>query len=282
MAQVTQSGEFVELLHRNEEAMMQSWIDTVMAKQAGKATRAEIERQLGELGPSLLRIVSTGYDGADDALEDVHRILTNMSEAQGRQGLTPSETATSVLAVKHVVVALIDAETNHGGLLRDYVRFASFVDELGLYVFEIGSRAAANVIAAQAEQLLDLSTPVVKLWDGVLIVPLVGTLDSGRTQLVTEQLLDALVETSSEYAIIDITGVPAVDTQVAQHLLNTVMAARLMGAQCIISGIRPQIAQTIATLGIEFGDITTKASLAAALALILRDLGFDVARRRDA
>jgi rsbT co-antagonist protein RsbR len=122
----------------------------------------------------------------------------------------------------------------------------------------------------------------VKLWDGVLIVPLVGTLDSGRTQLVTEQLLEALVETSSGYAIIDITGVPAVDTQVAQHLLKTVMAARLMGAQCIISGIRPQIAQTIATLGIEFGDITTKASLADALALILRDLGFDVSRRRDA
>jgi rsbT co-antagonist protein RsbR len=281
VAQVAQSGEFVELLHRNEESLMQAWIDAAMAKQAGKVTRAELERQLGELGATLLRIVSAGYEGADNALDDVHRMLTNMSEAQGRQGVTPSETATSVLAVKHVVVALIDAEADHTRLLRDYVRFASFVDELGLYVFEISSRAAANVIAAQAEQLLELSTPVVKIWDGVLVAPLVGTLDSSRAQLVTEQLLQALLETGCEYAIIDITGVPAVDTQVAQHLLKTVMAARLMGGQCIVSGIRPQIAQTIATLDIGFGDITTKASLADALALILRDLGFDVVKRRN-
>src|SRR6185437_12941376 len=202
-------------------------------------------------------------------------------EAQGRQGVTPSETATSVLAVKHVVVARIDSEADHSRLLRDYIRFASFVDELGLYVFEISFWAAANVIAAQAEQLLELSTPVVKIWDGVLVAPLVGTLGGGRTQLVMEQLLQAFGETGCEHAIIDITGVPAVDTQVAQHLLKTVMAARLMGGQCIISGIRPQTAQTIATLGIEFGDITTKASLAAALALILRDLGLEVVRRRN-
>lgn len=281
MAQVAQSGEFIELLHRNEESLMQSWIDAATAKQGGKVTRADIERQLGELDAALLRIVSAGYEGADRAIDDVHRMLTDMSEAQGRQGVTPSETATSVLAVKHVVVALIDAEADHSRLLRDYIRFASFVDELGLYVFEISSRAAANVIAAQAEQLLELSTPVVKIWDGVLVAPLVGTLDSGRTQLVMEQLLQAFVDTGCEHAIIDITGVPAVDTQVAQHLLKTVMAARLMGGHCIISGVRPQIAQTIATLGIEFGDITTKGTLAGALAIILRDLGFDVVRRRD-
>lgn len=189
MPQVAQSGEFVELLHRNEESLMQSWIDAAMAKQAGKVTRAEIERRLNELGAALLRIVSAEYEETDNALEDVHRMLIDMSEAQGRQGVTPAETATSVLAVKHVVVALIDAEANHSRLLRDYIRFASFVDELGLYVFEISSGAAANVIAAQAEQLLELSTPVVKIWDGVLVVPLVGTLDSSRTQLVTEQLL---------------------------------------------------------------------------------------------
>jgi rsbT co-antagonist protein RsbR len=143
VAQVAQSGEFVELLHRNEESLMQSWIDAALAKQAGKVTRAEIERQLDELGAALLRIVSAGYEGADNALDDVHRMLTNMSEAQGPHGVTPSETATSVLAVKHVVVALIDAEADHTRLLRDYIRFASFVDELGLYVFEISSRRSS-------------------------------------------------------------------------------------------------------------------------------------------
>ena len=129
------------------------------------------------------------------------------------------------------------------------------------------------MIAEQAEQLLELSTPVVKLWDGIIAVPLVGTLDSARAQAVMEQLLEALTVTDADYAIIDITGVPAVDAQVAQHLLKTVMAARLMGAEAIISGIRPQIAQTIVALGIEFGDIATKASLADALALALHRLG---------
>ena len=132
---------------------------------------------------------------------------------------------------------------------------------------------------SQTEQLLELSTPVVKLWDGVLAVPLVGTLDSARTQVVMETLLQTLVDTGSAHAIIDITGVAAVDTQVAQHLLKTVVAARLMGAECIISGIRPQIAQTVVALGIEFGDIPTKATLADALRHVLRQAGFDIVRR---
>jgi rsbT co-antagonist protein RsbR len=156
---------------------------------------------------------------------------------------------------------------------------SALLDALGLRTFEAYARTREGIIKEQSEQLLELTTPVVKLWDGVLAVPLVGTLDSIRTQIVMEKLLQALVDTGSEHAIIDITGVLAVDTQVAQHLLKTVMAARLMGAECTISGIRPQIAQTIVGLGIEFGDITTKASLSDALRHALRSSGVEVVAR---
>lgn len=164
-------------------------------------------------------------------------------------------------------------------LLPVLLALNDLADDLGLFTFETYTTAREEVIVEQAEQLLDLSTPVVKLWDGVLAVPLVGTLDSARTQVVMEKLLQMLVETGSEHAIIDITGVPAVDTQVAQHLLKTVVAARLMGAECVISGIRPQIAQTIVALGIEFGNIPTKATLADALVLTLRRSGVELSRR---
>jgi rsbT co-antagonist protein RsbR len=161
----------------------------------------------------------------------------------------------------------------------EFVEFSTLIDQLGLFTFETFASARESVIMSQTEQLLELSTPVVKLWDGVLAVPLVGTLDSARTQVVMETLLQTLVDTGSAHAIIDITGVAAVDTQVAQHLLKTVVAARLMGAECIISGIRPQIAQTVVALGIEFGDIPTKATLADALRHVLRQAGFDIVRR---
>jgi rsbT co-antagonist protein RsbR len=165
-----------------------------------------------------------------------------------------------------------------GGGDGDLLALSAFIDELGLFTVEAYTRARDEVIVEQNAQLLELSTPVIKVWDGVVAVPLVGTLDSARTQLVMEALLDALVETGSHYAIIDITGVAAVDTQVAQHLLKTVMAVQLMGAQCLLSGIRPQIAQTMASLGIDFGEIVTKATLADALALALRRDGFQLHR----
>jgi rsbT co-antagonist protein RsbR len=164
-------------------------------------------------------------------------------------------------------------------VFREVLTFSRLLDALGLWTFETYAAAREEIIKEQSEQLLELTTPVVKLWEGVLAVPLVGTLDSARTQVVMEKLLEALVETGSEHAIIDITGVLAVDTQVAQHLLKTVVAARLMGAECIISGIRPQIAQTIVALGIEFGDITTKATLADALRHALQREGVVVSRR---
>jgi rsbT co-antagonist protein RsbR len=179
------------------------------------------------------------------------------------------------------VLAELLQESGAANALHDFVAYSRLVDDLGLFTFESFVRTRESLIADQAEQLLELSTPVVKLWEGVVAVPLVGTLDSARAQVVMERLLQTLVDTGSPYAIIDITGVPAVDTQVAQHILKTVVAARLMGADCIISGIRPQIAQTIVALGIEFGDIATKASLADALRHVLRLTGVEAARRQS-
>jgi rsbT co-antagonist protein RsbR len=167
-------------------------------------------------------------------------------------------------------------------LPADLFMLSHIVDEMGLFTFDTYAKTRESVIADQSEQLLELSTPVVKLWDGVVAVPLVGTLDSARAQVVMEKLLQALVDTGSAFAIVDITGVPAVDTQVAQHILKTVVAARLMGAECIISGIRPQIAQTVVALGIEFGDIATKATLADALQHALRASGVDLVQRARA
>src|ERR1700728_1517862 len=161
-------------------------------------------------------------------------------------------------------------------MVAEYLTFSRMIDDLGLHTFEAYAATREGIIKQQSEAMLELSTPVVQLWDGIIAVPLVGTLDSARTQLVMEKLLDTLVATGADHAVIDITGVATVDTEVAQHLLKTVAAARLLGAECTISGIRPQVAQTIVSLGIEFGDIATKATLADALALALKHAGLKV------
>jgi len=178
-----------------------------------------------------------------------------------------------VFSLKEAVYELV-AESAE--LVPEYLAFSRVVDDLGLRTFEAFSAAREQIITDQTTSMMELSTPVVRLWDGIIAVPLVGTLDSARTQLVMEKLLETLVATGADHAVIDITGVPTVDTEVAQHLLKTVSAARLLGAECTISGIRPQVAQTIVSLGIEFGDIATKATLADALALALKHAGLKV------
>ncbi len=215
-------------------------------------------------------------DAASPAFDELRAMLSEYSRARARQGFTPSETSVAVFALRDVILAVL--EDSDPAASAGFAVFSKLVDGLGLVTFEAFAQAREAVITNQAEQLLELSTPVVKLWDGILAVPLVGTLDSARTQVVMESLLQALVDTESSHAIIDITGVPAVDTQVAQHLLKTVVAARLMGAECVISGMRPQIAQTVVDLGIEFGDIATKSSLADALRLTLKRAGLEVRR----
>jgi rsbT co-antagonist protein RsbR len=242
----------------------------------GRISRAEVGRELGEIYTALVdAVASGGRDIHSERFAELRALLTELSASKARQGFSPQETAIMIFLLKDALSPAIDTE---GYAYSDFLALATFIDDLGLFTVEAYTQARDAVIVEQNTQLLELSTPVVKIWDGIIAVPLVGTLDSARTQLVMEALLEALVETGSRHAIIDITGVAAVDTQVAQHLIKTVMAVQLMGAECLVSGIRPQIAQTVVSLGIEFGDIVTKATLADALALTLRREGFQVHR----
>jgi rsbT co-antagonist protein RsbR len=265
------------LLRTSEQELLDRWVDVAAASMRGRLTRAELEHSSRDLLAALTPALDLGgLDIRSDAYATARALLDEMSRNRARRGFSPSETATDVFALKEALFAVADVR---GETSETIVAVSRWVDALGLYTFELFARAREQVITDQAEQLLELTTPVVKLWDGVVAVPLIGTLDSARTQVVMEKLLQTLVDTGSEHAIIDITGVPAVDTEVAQHLLKTVVAARLMGAECTISGIRPQIAQTIVALGIEFGDIPTKATLADALLHALRHSGVEVVRR---
>jgi rsbT co-antagonist protein RsbR len=274
-------GRFAGLLETHGDALTTAWTDAVSTLLRGRLSHAELHRQISELQKSFLSALAGGAANLEsDAAGELRALLSELSNTRARQGFSATETAVSIFALKEAVLTILDqgADTD-AATLRDYVAFSSFIDRAGLFTFDSYVRAREELISDQAEQLLELSTPVVKLWEGVVAVPLVGTLDSARAQVVMERLLQTLVDTGSPYAIIDITGVPAVDTQVAQHILKTVVAARLMGADCIISGIRPQIAQTIVALGIEFGDIATKASLADALRHVLRQTDVKAARR---
>lgn len=260
------------ILQDRREDIGAAWLDRVVAELRGRITRAEAEREQRDIFDALVDGLRAGGEQLDDpSFDSLRSLLSELSATRARLGFTPRETAVGVFALKEGLYAAVgnsDAES-----VADVTGLLRLVDDLGLFTFESFAAAREGIISEQAEQLLELSTPVVKLWEGVVAVPLVGTLDSARTQVVMEKLLQTLVDTGSEHAIIDITGVPAVDTQVAQHLLKTVVAARLMGAECTISGIRPQIAQTIVALGIEFGDIRTKATLADALVAALRANG---------
>lgn len=275
MAKQDRAGDLVGLLSADRERVESEWIDSVAGSLKGRISKAEVDRELRELYAALVEaFVAGGEDARGDHLSETRALLTELSRNRARQGFTPSETAISVLALKRAFEpALRDGSAED---TERYLRLSRILDDLALFTIETYTRTREEIISSQATQLMELSTPVVKLWDGVIAVPLVGTLDSARTQVVMEKLLQALVDTGSEQAIIDITGVPAVDTQVAQHLLKTIVAARLMGAECTVSGIRPQIAQTIVALGIEFGDIVTKATLADALQLALKKSGIDL------
>jgi rsbT co-antagonist protein RsbR len=254
-----------KLLKSRRKAVLGRWVELAGERMRGRITEDELTAELGELYGLIDRAVG---GGDEEAAGELRAVLAEMSRSRARQGFSPTETATSVFALKQALLEQVEA-SGDSAAYPEFIGFSARVDELGLVTFETYAAAREQVIADQMEQLLELSTPVVKLWDGILGVPLVGTLDSARTQVVMETLLEKLVETGSQFAVLDITGVPAVDTEVAQHLLKTVMAARLMGTECVISGIRPQIAQTIVALGVEFGDIATKASLADALAYAL-------------
>jgi rsbT co-antagonist protein RsbR len=209
----------------------------------------------------------------------VRDFLSGLSRSRAEAGFSPSETATLVFSLKQPLLTRLSQECGDDapGLIDVFWQTTALLDRLGLLTTEEYQKGREAVIARQQRELIELSTPVVKLWDGVVAVPLIGTLDSERTQIVMESLLERIVETNSTMAIIDITGVPTVDTLVAQHLLKTVAAARLMGADCVISGIRPQIAQTIVHLGLTLSEVTTKATMADAIAHALEQSGLRIA-----
>lgn len=279
----TAQSQLAEVLRQNEENLFSQWISLQLAH-APIGRRGVDERQLREdsreflnrLLPALER--SSGPSTAGSEWSDVRALLDRFTQTRVNQGFTPAEVATFVFSIKQPVFEIIRSAyaSDAAQLGSSTWQVSAVVDSLGLYITEVYQRGRDQVIQRQQEEMLELSTPVVQLWHGILALPLIGTLDSARTQIVMQNLLEAIVRDSAEIAIIDITGVPTVDTLVAQHLLKTVAAARLMGADCIISGIRPQIAQTIIHLGVDLTNVTTKATLADAFSTALRRMGMKV------
>jgi rsbT co-antagonist protein RsbR len=273
-----------ELLHRHRESLLEDWVAEQKAALGRRLVKDhELEQQCGSFLQALQACTASGRvdDGGGPAFDGLREQLGSLSRARGQAGYSPTETATFVFSFKKPLFALISAQLPPAEQANEIWAAGALLDQLGLYIMEVYQRAREEVIARQQTEMLELSTPVVKLWEGVLALPMIGTLDSARTQVVMESLLQRIVETGSAVAILDITGVPTVDTLVAQHLLKTVEAARLMGAECIVSGIRPQIAQTIVQLGVDLGSVITKSTLADAFALALQRTGRKVVRDRQ-
>jgi rsbT co-antagonist protein RsbR len=263
------------ILERDSEHLLKSWMAELSAFNHGRlAAQDDLKEQAGDLLNALQQAIQHGNpeDIQGPHWARVREVLTAISRSQMKQGLSPTEVATLVFSVKRPLFQALEKEVGKDpdALGREMWNATLILDRLGLFTTEVALKNREEVISRQQTEMLELSTPVVKLWEGILALPLIGTLDSERTQVVMESLLDEIVRSGASIAIIDITGVPTVDTLVAQHLLKTVAAARLMGAECIISGIRPQIASTIVHLGVNLGDVATKATLADAFSLALR------------
>jgi len=275
----TSSSALVKALQKNEAKIIADWLKSQQASQSYRPDLIK-ERELSQQSTDFLRVLTQaiadapGSDVDGSEWNNVRDFLAGVSHSRAQQGFSPSETATFVFSLKQPLFNLLRDDIKDAAGLADAMwSVTELVDKLGLYTTEIYQKTREDVIIRQQRELLELSTPVVQLWDDILALPLVGTLDSARAQVVMETLLQKIVETEAAIAIIDITGVPTVDTLVAQHLLKTIAATRLMGADSIISGIRPQIAQTIVHLGVDLGEVVTKATLADAFAVALKRTG---------
>ena len=279
--------EIAELLLKHESEILNQWLAELATttRRSDLMSDQEVKAQAGQILKAVTDTLRDGstFNSRSGSWKAVTEVLDDFSSARVRQGFSPSETATFAFSLKKPIFPILRNEYS-----KDPKKFAEvtelvtdMVDQVGLYTTESYQKAREEVILRQQQDLLELSTPVVKLWDRVLALPLIGTLDSQRTQVVMETLLQQIVQDGAEVAIIDITGVPTVDTLVAQHLLKTVTAARLMGADCIISGIRPSTAQTIVHLGVDLQDVITKATLADAFRIALSRMGLKVAKRKD-
>jgi len=273
------------LITQHEDKLLTAWMRSQL--EAGSLRSGQIrENELHEQSRQFLRVFTIALKAGEvdditgQAWKETRDLLGSISRSRVLQGFTPSETATFIFSMKEPLFTLLREELKgKPQQLADQTWLVTkLLDKLGLYTAEVYAQSREDIVKRQAQELLELSTPVVELWEGIILLPLIGTLDSERTQLMMENLLNAIVKCEAEIAILDITGVPTVDTLVAQHLIKTVSAARLMGADCIISGIRPQIAQTIVHLGLQL-DVVSKATMADAFALALKRTGQVVSRR---
>jgi rsbT co-antagonist protein RsbR len=277
------AGTLDRVLELSDEKLLQDWLQAQLHSSTMRRDlidEDELRRQSEEFLRGVRKALAMGatHDIHHAAWEPVRAILQQISTRRAQLGFSPTETATFVFSLKESLFRMLEQSGNGTGVAEIW-ELTRLLDGLGLYTTELHQQGREAVVRRHQQEILELSTPAVKLWDGVVAVPLIGTLDSERTQIVMENLLQMIVDTGASIAIIDITGVPTVDTLVAQHLIKTVAAARLMGAECIISGIRPQIAQTIVHLGIELEDVTTKATLGDAIRMAFGRLGLEITRR---
>jgi rsbT co-antagonist protein RsbR len=276
-------SDLITAIQENRASILQEWLQAV---RSGSRKRGLIDQDLENQASEVLSAIANAPAGASltdaesPAWQPLKDLLANFSVSGASLGFSPSEVSLFVLSLKSPLFKIVQRVkgTRADELFAEITKVDNFIDRLALHTSDSYIEGRNQVIARQQQEMLELSTPVVTLWDGIVALPLIGTLDSSRTQVVMETLLQAIVQTNSRFAIIDITGVPTVDTLVAQHLLKTITAARLMGAECILSGIRPQIAQTIVHLGIDLADVVTKARLADALKLALERSGRTVVR----
>ena len=271
-----------DILRNDMTGLLADWMSELSASSDNRISDGDVEGQASEF----LKLVAAASGANTDVMSSdwapVRSFLDDVSRTRAMQGFSAQETATFVFSLKKPLFGRIRRATEKDAVALAEETWAAteLIDTLGMHTVKAFQKSREEIIIRQQEEMLELSTPVVKLWDGIIALPMIGTLDSARTQIVMESLLQRIVEIGAEIAIIDITGVPTVDTLVAQHLLKTVTAIRLMGADCIISGIRPQIAQTIVHLGIDLQGVTTKATLADALAVALQRTGQTVSRMK--
>lgn len=270
------------IISQNRDAILNGWLRDMIGstRRSDLMKESELQAQCHQFLSLLAQATAKNTNIQTAAYDPLREMLAEISRTRATQGFSARETATFVFSIKQPLFnAIRETLGKDPEAMADEMWLSTeIIDALGLYTAESYIKTREETIRTQQEEMLELSTPVVKLWEGILALPLIGTLDSARTQVVMESLLEAIVQTNSKVAIIDITGVPTVDTVVAQHLLKTVTAARLMGADCIISGVRPQIAQTIVHLGINLLDVTTKATLSDAFSLAVQRSGLKVIR----
>lgn len=275
------SPETVEHMRSHQDRILEDWLNEQLTAESLRLDLMD-QRALEDESKALLRALTTALsagDGRDFTAanwQPVKALLEEISEVRDKVGFSPNETATFVLSLRHPLIDCLLPTRKSVSMDAEIWLLIDILDQMALHTTQVYQRRREATIHRQQEEMEELSTPVVKIWDGILALPLVGTLDTRRSQMVTEALLEAVARTGSEIAIIDLTGVPAIDTRMAQHLMRTVAASRLMGADCILSGIRPQIAQTIVHLKINLGDIKTESTLAAALKSALSASGLEV------